>query len=239
MLIPRSIVKRRIPSIVERYIQSKAEGFTLSTSLSLSVNKALALRHEVKGFTFVELIVVMGILIMIMPILFGIVMVLSRQQVKVYRLSQVKREGDYALNLIENTIRNYATGIYADQSFSEDDADADPPITTNRLCDNSSEDTVYPGTTYFRDRFDNWFRYTVSSDTLSSSSAVLGTPLALTSNKVNISNLSITCRLSSDFSSSIILIKFDVNYNYGATITPSVFEDASLHYTTRIKLRND
>lgn len=197
------------------------------------------IRRDKAGFTFIELIIVMGIIIIILPVLFGIVLVLSRQQVKVYRLSEVKREGDFALNRMTHTIRNYATGVYSDIPFTEDDEDADPPDRDNRLCDNSTEDTIYPATTYMRDRFDNYFNYSLSDNSITSSSSVLASPLVLTSNRVNISNLKMTCRTTSDFSSSIIEIEFDVGYKYPPGITPKTFENASLHYATRIKLRND
>ena len=65
-----------------------------------------------KAFTLIETIVVIAVIGITLPVIFTIILALMREQVKIYRMSQVKREGDYAINLMENTIRNKAVTIY-------------------------------------------------------------------------------------------------------------------------------
>ena len=68
-----------------------------------------------KGFTLIETIVVIAVIGLTLPVLFATILTLMRQQIKIYRLSQVKREGDYIINLMENTIRNRAVWSCCDK----------------------------------------------------------------------------------------------------------------------------
>lgn len=194
-----------------------------------------------KGFTFVELLIVISIIGIVLPAFFGIIFVLLRQQVLVYRLSEVKRQGDYALNLMENTIRNSAVSVHKDSTLQEDDP---PAILNNRLCDTTLLDTIYPSSpaVRFKDKYDNWFYYGLSSEKIASSSGRGGSAIntaELTNGSASITNLSITCRQSTDFSTSVVGIEFDIGYRLANGITPMPEERATLHYQTKIKLRTD
>jgi len=68
-----------------------------------------------KSFTLIETIVVIAVIGLTLPVLFATILTLMRQQIKIYRLSQVKREGDYIINLMENTIRNRAVTVHSEQ----------------------------------------------------------------------------------------------------------------------------
>ena len=186
-----------------------------------------------KAFTLIETIVVVAVIGLTLPVLFAIIFTLIRQQVKIYRLSQIKREGDYVINLMENTIRNKAVTIHS----------GSPANDTNIVC---GDDLVaYPlpaGTTvnnlYFLDEDNIWFGYklNVSTSTVVSDSV---TPVNLTSSKIIVSDFFISCSKTAVYSPASVLLDFDICYDTGSgdcTLTrPEEF--TLMHYHTRIKLR--
>ena len=182
------------------------------------------------GFTLIETIVVVSVISLTLPVLFAIIIILMKQQVKVYRLSQIKREGDYVISVIENTIRSNAVSIHS----------ATPPTDINVICRNigvsTPEDSIY-----FLDKNNNWFGYsaTATGNSVVSSSAI--TPsIPLTSSKVLITVFSTFCTKNSVYSPASILLSFDVCYDTGSGIcSPTRPEEyTSMHYQIRIKLRN-
>lgn len=186
-----------------------------------------------RSFTLIETIVVVAVIGITMPVLFVIIFALMRQQVKIYRLSQIKREGDYLINQMENTIKDNAMTIHS----------GTPPTDANVVCNNAG--VPYPlgggtaSTIYFLDKENNWFGYTAGSNTVASMSSAH--PSAnLTSSKILVSNFSVSCIRNSIYSSAIILLNFDVCFDTGAGECTSTRpeETSSIHYQTRIKLRN-
>ena len=182
-----------------------------------------------KAFTLIETIVVIAVIGLTLPVLFAIIFTLMRQQIKVYRLSQVKREGDYIINLLENTIRNRAVTVHSGQ-----------PTDVNLVC----QDANYPlsGTIdnlYFLDEDKQWFGYLFQNNSIASKSAILTSPL--TSSKILVdSTFSISCLRKSAYLPVSILLDFDICYDTGlpncASTRPE--EITSLHYQMRVKLRN-
>ena len=182
-----------------------------------------------KAFTLIETIVVIGILGLILPALFAIIFVILQQQSKIYRLSEVKRQGDHVLNVMGNVIRNYAVQIYSDQTLTsgnEKCATAGPPYSSS-------------SSFYFKDKSTNgnWLRFYVSGNRIASESAVIPvaeSPVYLTTSAINISNFSLTCNRSSLYSYPIISVGFKATYNSSSS-RPE--DSASLDYQTNIKLR--
>lgn len=188
------------------------------------------------GFTLIETLIVIAVVSITLPVLISVIFILMRQQIKIYRLSQVKEEGDYVINLLESTIRDRAVTIHSGQ-----------PSDANVVCQN----TNYPlsGTVdnlYFRDEDRQWFGYLFENDSIASKSADLDNPpnvltFALTSSKILVdSTFSISCSKNSVYSAASVLINFDICYDTGSGNCESIRpqELVSLHYQTRIKLRN-
>lgn len=175
-----------------------------------------------KGFTLVEMVVVIGVISLALPALFSIIFTMLQQQTKIYRLSQVKREGDFALSSIENVIRNYGIGIYNSSAL------------TTEQC--STKGSSYANSNfYIKDKNGAWLLYSVSNNQLSSSSAVLAQLVNLTTSKLIVSNLTFSCYRGEDYPSPIVFLSFDIAYNSGTSTRP---EDlASMHYQTKLKLR--
>jgi prepilin-type N-terminal cleavage/methylation domain-containing protein len=188
------------------------------------------------GFTLIETIVVVAVIGLTLPVIFAIIFTLMRQQIKIYRLTQVKREGDYIINSLENTIRNRAVTIHSDQ-----------PSDANIVC----SDTNYPasGTVdnlYFLDEDKQWFGYLFENNSIASKSADLDNPpniltFALTSSKILVdSSFSISCSRNTVYSAPSVMLGFDVCYDTGAGVCTGTRpeEITSMHYQTRIKLRS-
>lgn len=184
-----------------------------------------------KAFTLIETIVVIAVIGLTIPAIFAIIFGLVRQQTKIYRLSLVKREGDYALNIIGSLIKNRAITIYS----------TTPP--NNQQCDNVGD--IYPptGTTdklFFQDQQGEWFEISLLADRIASQSSNL-TDDQLTSTTTFVQNFSIACKKTAFYSPAIVSLSFDICYDTGAAdpcTSTRPEETATLHYQTKIKLRN-
>lgn len=180
----------------------------------------MGINKRLSGFTLIETIVVITIISLTLPAIFAIVSGIARQQLKVYRISIVKNEGDYILNLLTNTIRNSAVNIYSDS----------PP--TTEQCQTAPSSYLQKSKMAFKDQLGNWFAFSFSGNSVSSSSA--NPTIQLNSSKVLISG-SIGCKRSFLFSNPDILLNYDVSYN---TTSTRPEETATLHYQTQIRLKN-
>lgn len=188
-----------------------------------------------KGFTLIEMILVIGSIGLTLPLLFSIIFTILQQQVKISRLTEVKKQGDYILNVITNTIRNYAVTIHS----------ALPPNQSNLTCNFYPEQPI--SVAYFLDKYTTYFRFCKSSDGINcddnnnyiaSFSSILnnGSPLTipLNNNKIKITDFTLTCYKKTQFASPVVGIKFTISYNTSST-RPE--ENAQMTYQTKVKLR--
>ncbi|MFA6016527.1 MAG: type II secretion system protein [Patescibacteria group bacterium] len=183
-----------------------------------------------KSFTLIETIVVVAVIGLTLPIIFSIFFVLLQQQTKVFRLNAVKKEGDYIVNLIDNTVRDRAVTILSSTSPI--------PPTTNKVCFDDLNPFYSASNLYFLDKDGIWFGYEQNSDTLASASAGQ-TSINLTSPKIRVSSFSISCSRTNVYSQPSISLSFNIDYCADVACSQTRPEEiASLHYQTRIKLRN-
>jgi len=187
--------------------------------------------HRRFGFTLMEITIVIGLISLILPVIFSIIFSITRQQAKVYILSQVKREGDNALNTIENLIRNNAVSIHSNI-----------PESGNKVCYDASLEHPVQGVSngsdfYFYDRSGEWFRFALSESEIASSSSVPNSTVDLTSNlNSRISIFEISCKQTSSFTPPIVSIHFRVEQRQSESQRAE--DVASLDYATKIKLRS-
>ena len=190
-----------------------------------------------KAFTFIEIVVVIGVISVSLPILFTIIFAITNQTLKVQRLSEVKKQGDYAINIIENTIRGYAVKIY----------DEDTMLDENELCKDTGSSYSSDGSDfYIKDITGKYFNFQLTDSKIASSSPVLITEeeeIDLTSDKVLIENFEIQCNRNTTAYPPIISISFDICYKNPSSNPPDCIftrteETASLYYQIKIKLRN-
>ena len=193
-----------------------------------------------KAFTFIEIVVVIGVISVSLPILFTIIFAITNQTLKVQRLSEVKKQGDYAINVIENTIRGYAVKIYSEQEL------------INEECNISGSTYPSPDPSdgsdfYIKDIAGKYFNFQLTdSNKIASESSDLINPISvvdLTSDKVLIENFEIQCNRNTTAYPPIISISFDICYKNPSSDPPDCIftrteEAASLNYQTKIKLRN-
>jgi type II secretory pathway pseudopilin PulG len=189
-----------------------------------------------KSFTLIEMIVVIATIGLVLPAVFAIVFTILQQQIKIQRLSIVKREGDYALSVMENTIRNYAKSIHSGI-----------PDETNEIC--KSVNSTPQSFDYFRDKYNNYFRFCRSRNgtdcdgdgnfIASNSSILINNPsyfIALNSEKTKITNFSIQCYRTNLYSPPVVNVSFTIEYN--TTSTRPEERVTSLNYKTKIKLKS-
>lgn len=184
-----------------------------------------------KGFTLIETIVVIAVIGITLPVLIAIILTLMRQQLKINRLSEIKREGDYISSTLENTIRDRAVSIHSGLPVND----------STEICEVALSFSNPASSLYFLDKNNNWFGFQFSGNTIASESADLSNPsINMTSAKIFISNFSINCTRNTVYSAQSVQFSFDVCYDTGlpncATTRPE--EITSLHYQSRIKLRN-
>lgn len=181
------------------------------------------------GFTLIETIVVVAVVALTLPVIFAIVFTLVREQVKIFRLTEVKRNGDYLINSIENTIRNNAVKILSDK----------PANGGLEICNNINN--IGGGSSlYFLDTNGQWFGYAYNVNVVSSSSATINL-LSLTSAKTLVQNFSINCANNSIFSAPEVTLNFDICYDNtgsGDCSTTRPEEIAKIHYQSIVKIRN-
>lgn len=184
-----------------------------------------------KSFTLIEMIITIGTIGLVLPALFVIIFSILQQQLKIQRLSIAKREGDYVLNIIENTIRNYAESVHSTIPANEN----------NKICLSNNIESV----NYFKDKFGNWFRFCSSSDGqncdnadnfIASSSSTLGNAVSLNSNQTKITDLTIQCYRTTLYSPPVINVSFKIQYD--TTFLRADEITTPLNYQTKIKLRS-
>ena len=180
-----------------------------------------------KGFTLIEVLVVVSVISLVLPAVFTIVFLILRQQAKVYVLQEVKRQGDFVLNNMRTTIKNNAVTVHSGV-----------PTSANQVCNSVGSSSVAGTTLYFKDSLNNYFWYTSDGTKIASNSSIPSTTTDLTGSKVNIpagTPLTISCFRGGSFSAPIISVSYGISYN---TTSLRTEDNASFDYKTKIQLRN-
>lgn len=185
----------------------------------------MGIKNSYKSFTLIEVIVVVGTVSLLLPILFNILFILFNQQLRIKKLAVVKREGDYILNQLKNNIENYAVSIHNE--------------TNNEICRSNTIESI-TFTSYFKTKFNSWFRYYLdSSNKIASQSSQISSTIFLNSDSVKIENFSLTCYRTNNFSPPIIIVNFDICYNdnYSNCNAPGI-NYTKFNYRRYIKLKS-
>lgn len=186
------------------------------------------MRRFLKGFTLIEVVVVIAVISATLPAFFSTIYTTFKQQTRVTVLNEVKKQGDYVLNVMETLVRNSAGATH-------DGVGAALP--GNQICNNLTSETPVA---YFSDKNDpgKWFRFFLSGETIASESSILNNGATgqanLTNSKVKITSLSVTCANNSFFSAPVVSLKFTIQYN---TTSTKAEDQSSLNYQTKVKLR--
>lgn len=197
------------------------------------------------AFTLVEVVVVVAILGISIPVIFSVLTTVAKQQGKIYRLSEAKQQGDYALAFIRNHLRNDAGQVYGilNAGTLESELCATDGIATTQ----SGEDFYYEQS----DQANQYFRFyngraTIALDDGQREISQLfydnnGVIEPLTTNKVKIENFEMKCIRKNLASRPFILVSFIIYFtgdsdSFDINVAPP--EDiAILNYQTVVQLR--
>jgi type II secretory pathway pseudopilin PulG len=184
-------------------------------------------RTSWRSFSLIELVIVIGVIGISLPVIFGLFFIALQQQSKIFILQEIKRNGDYALNTMQSTIKQYAQKVTMSDYITE-------------ICPILPNPTPALGSTiYFVDKFGNYFKYSKTSTSpskiASDSPSLVISNWYLTNDRVKIDLLEFTCYKTNAFSPPIVVVLFTVSQ----TGTPARYEEkASMTYQTKIKLKS-
>ena len=179
-----------------------------------------------RGYTIIEIIVVVMMLGILLPAVFSILYAILQQQLKVYRITETKRQGDLILEFMKEKISRDGASIYAPGPVD--------------LCVTPGETITTTDGNNFRFRDDNnntfWFNLTASTGDIRYRDA--GINALLDNTQVTISNFEIGCIRRRN--NTIVQFSYTASFN---DLTPSIEEGTlpapgiALNYVTKIRLR--
>ncbi len=166
------------------------------TSVNTSNYASTPRRHE--GFTLLEVIVVIGTLAFALPIITIVLFIIVRQQVTVSRMTEVKRQGDQAIAVIQNVLNREVVGMY----------DSSVP-TPSPVC--ATATTIPVDIATFKDGGGNTIQFTVDNGTLKMVRSDRGTVEITNPAKVTVENtLSMQCVKSASYTHPLVKVRFSI-----------------------------
>lgn len=180
----------------------------------------MELKNNQNGFTIFEIVIVMIIMAIIFPTLFGILYTITQQQFKIFSFTSAKREGEYVYSFIRETILRDA------QSISDD------VITLNPRC--NSAGSTHSSTTGDNFVFINKATGDPFTFELSGTDLVYnnnGTISQIHSANVQVNSLLFLCRKNSETSPPIVQYEFEVQY------TSQTEDTITLPYKTKVVIK--
>jgi prepilin-type N-terminal cleavage/methylation domain-containing protein len=191
-------------------------------------------RVKTNGFTLIETIIVLTIFALVLPAVFSIITAIVRQQADIYKLTEMKRQGDYALNLIKKVLREDIDKVYTKNGGSY-----------TEICGQNGQhydffETTNNGNDFYmtkKNKSNKYVQFKLIQHTNISSLQYKdenNTTSTITNNNVSIPYFYINCFQKNEFYKTIISIQFAVIYrnksNNQVKLNP-------LTYQTKIKLK--
>lgn len=170
-----------------------------------------------KSFTFIELVVSIGVITLVLPAVFAIIYSIVNQQLVLLSFQETKRQGDIVHTSVRSLLQNRASRVVNQSTTC--------PLRT------------LPTPTYFPqlDLIDldgysiSLFKEAVPTPRIASSSAAK--TYYLTNRSVSITDFGFTCYQSNSYSPPVVTFKYTVSKD-------TIFGSASLPYFLTIQLRN-
>ncbi len=193
------------------------------------------LRNTTKGYSLIEMLIVLSILSIILPVVFSIIYVLLNQQIKIYRLIETKRQGDRVLSFMKEKILREAVMLEDSAGTARCQTYTGVPETTT-----DGQDFIFKKST---DAASSTFNFYVNNNALFIADSDGMATSSIHNTKVRISNFQIECyrRNSSlsatDPSRNIVMIGLRYTVEF-IDNTPTTAEGTtSLSYMSKIRLR--
>lgn len=198
-----------------------------------------------KAFTLVEVVVVVAILGISIPVIFSVITTVAKQQGKIYRLSEAKQQGDYALAFIRNQLRSEGGQVYRILNAG---------TLETEICNVAGVTTTQTGQDFYFEvdaQPNDYFRFyngraNIALDQGQREISQIffdnnGTIEPLTTNKVKIENFEMKCIRKNLASQPFILVSFIIYFTGDSdnfNINTAAPEDiAVLNYQTVVQLR--
>lgn len=193
------------------------------------------MKHTSRGYTIIEMLIVITLLTIIMPAVFSIIYTLLSHQMKMYRIIETKRQGDRIMSFMKEKIIREAMGIKrANNTIRCGSYTATPETTTN------GNDFLFMKST--DPNGDSFNFYLVNSTFFVQDTSGLAAT-SLHDTKVRVTNFQIECfRRNSSVSPSqpnknIVTVGFTYTVEYIDNSPTQSEGTTSLQYQTKIRLR--
>ena len=176
-----------------------------------------------KGYTLIEMIIVLAVISLLLPMIFSVMYVILRQQIKIYRVVETKREGDRIMLFIKEKVLREAYMI-------RDSAGIERCILPNVPYSDTPNLVFKKGP----NATDASFAFYLSGESIFFNDFItLNTPL--NKSTVRITTFNVSCNKRTVDHSPLIDISFTIFYN-DPTITAEE-GNVSFPYRTKIRLR--
>ena len=188
------------------------------------------------GYTLVEMMLVIALIALLMPAVFSILYVIMQQQVKIYELTETKRQGDYVMQLMKEKIMRDAISLRRD-----DDGLFSAIAVISNICNTSgssfTSSTAQRGLDFvFVQENGDQFQYVQSGNSIffrATGSSTINA--ALNNSRVNITNFQINCAVKSTYTDPVVSFSYTAQYNR-AVPNPQL-GTTQLQYQSKVKLR--
>lgn len=174
------------------------------------------MKNKKNGFTLIEVLVVISVIVMSMPIFISIVFTVIRQQVQVTKLQELTNQADPVLEYVKNMIKQNTNELMNNSG--------------NLVCNtNPANMNVVSQVSSFNMINNNQFQFGLNSGIMQM--RLNGGPsLNLSSNKIQISNFLVSCIKNNTFTPPVVKISFTAISNSDSNVT--------MNYATYVQLLN-
>lgn len=188
-----------------------------------------------RGYTLIEMLIVLSLMGLIIPIIFSILYVLLNMQLKMYRLIETKRQGDRIMTFMKEKITREAVAIRRANGTSRCTTYTGSPETTTNGADFIfvKDTSATPPT----------FHFSLNNDTLFTQDSTNMASTSLHDTRIEVSDFRIQCFKRNNtlnpfqVNQDVILIGFSYTVHFVDNSPTSAEGDTSLQYHTKIRLR--
>ncbi len=189
--------------------------------MAIITHKIISARiKQSKGYTILEMLIVIAIVGVIMPAIFSILFVILQQQQKINEIVQTKRQGDYILSFMKEKIQREATGIR--------DATG-----TNPQCNTAGSSYNLP-MRFARATSQFWYSYSAEGLTHVDTAPNPDLSVQLHSDKIRVTQFGMECAKATADSRPIVSLSFTLQYV--SPIVDTQLGTTELTYQTKIRL---
>ncbi|PIQ73739.1 hypothetical protein COV58_00860 [Candidatus Roizmanbacteria bacterium CG11_big_fil_rev_8_21_14_0_20_36_8] len=186
-----------------------------------------------KGFTLIEIIIVISVISILLPTIFATVYMIVQQQLRIYRITETKRQGDYVSTVMKELISREVIGFQDDAGLPLCFTSGSSATAVDGSNFNFIASPVAPSTN------NQLFGFIRTGSTIQLEIGTVIAPAAittdLTNTRVAVTNFIIACNKKSDSTLPLVAYEFDILF---IDSTPTNSEGiVSLHYQSKVKIR--